>query len=33
MVSAFPDVKIEPITPDTQFVLLACDGIWDVMSS
>jgi serine/threonine protein phosphatase PrpC len=33
MVSAFPDVKIEPITPDTQFVLLACDGIWDVMTS
>lgn len=33
VVSAFPDVKIEPITPDTQFVLLACDGIWDVKTS
>ena len=32
-VSPFPDVKIVPITADTQFVLLACDGIWDVKTS
>jgi serine/threonine protein phosphatase PrpC len=32
-VSAFPDVRIEPLDPQTQFVLLACDGIWDVKSS
>ena len=32
-VSAFPDVRIEPINPQTQFVLLACDGIWDVKTS
>ena len=32
-VSAFPDVKIVPITAETQFVLLACDGIWDVKTS
>ena len=32
-VTAFPDVSIEPIDRGTQFVLLACDGIWDVMSS
>ena len=33
VVSPFPDVKIVPITSDTQFVLLACDGIWDVKTS
>ena len=33
VVSAFPDVKIVPITSDAQFVLLACDGIWDVKTS
>jgi len=32
-VSAFPDVRIEPIDSSTQYVLLACDGIWDVKSS
>ena len=31
--SAFPDVRIEPIDAQTQFVLLACDGIWDVKTS
>lgn len=31
--SAFPDVRIEPIDAGTQFVLLACDGIWDVKTS
>jgi len=33
VVTAFPDVKIEPISPEAQYILLACDGIWDVMSS
>ena len=33
VVSAFPDVKIVPINAETQFVLLACDGIWDVKTS
>lgn len=31
--TAFPDVKMETITNDTQFVLLACDGVWDVVTS
>lgn len=31
--SAFPDVRIEPIDAQTQFVILACDGIWDVKTS
>lgn len=33
VVSAFPEVRIEPIMSDTQFLLLACDGIWDVKTS
>ena len=33
VVSAFPDVKVVPITNDAEFILLACDGIWDVMTS
>ena len=32
-VTAFPDVSIEPINAQTQYVLLACDGIWDVKTS
>ena len=32
-VSPFPDVKTVTITSDSQFVLLACDGIWDVKTS
>lgn len=32
-VSAYPDVKVEQITRETEFILLACDGIWDVMTS
>jgi len=33
VVTAHPDVKMLPITNDTEFILLACDGIWDVMTS
>ena len=32
-VTALPDVKTVPITSDTQFIMLACDGVWDVKSS
>lgn len=31
IVSALPDVRIHPLTPDWEFIVLACDGIWDVM--
>ncbi|GET03973.1 phosphatase 2C-like domain-containing protein [Rhizophagus clarus] len=33
IVTAFPDVKKEEITADTEFLVLACDGIWDCLSS
>lgn len=32
-VTALPDIKCVPITSDTEFLLLACDGVWDVKES
>lgn len=32
-VSGYPDVTKTAITPNTEFVICACDGIWDCMSS
>ena len=32
-VSAFPDVTKTAITKDTDFLICACDGIWDCMTS
>lgn len=29
--AALPDIEVRNITPEWEFVLLACDGIWDVM--
>lgn len=31
--TAFPEVQQFPITEEWEFVILACDGIWDVMTS
>jgi len=33
IVTADPEIKERKITPDDEFVVLACDGIWDVLSS
>ena len=33
MVSAFPEVVIETLRPDHDFMIVACDGIWDCMTS
>lgn len=33
IVTAYPDVKKEKITEETEFLVLACDGIWDCLSS
>lgn len=32
-VTSFPDITIDRITRDWKFILLACDGIWDVMTT
>ncbi|CAN6249247.1 unnamed protein product [Urochloa humidicola] len=31
--TALPEVRTENITHDTQFLIIACDGIWDCMGS
>ena len=33
MITAFPDVRAEKLANDTDFLLIACDGIWDCMTS
>lgn len=33
LVSSSPDIHVEPLTPVDDFLVLACDGVWDVMSS
>jgi len=32
-VTAFPEIKVSSIQGDTEFIILACDGIWDVMTN
>uniref|UniRef100_K3YDL9 protein-serine/threonine phosphatase n=1 Tax=Setaria italica TaxID=4555 RepID=K3YDL9_SETIT len=32
-ITALPEVRTEHITHDAQFLILACDGIWDCMTS
>jgi len=33
IVIAYPEVIVKDIEPDHEFILLACDGIWDVLSN
>lgn len=33
IVIAYPEVIVKDIEPDHEFVVLACDGIWDVLSN
>lgn len=33
IITAFPDVKVEKIANETEFLVIACDGVWDCMSS
>jgi serine/threonine protein phosphatase PrpC len=32
MITAFPDVTITEMTNDDEFMILACDGVWDIMT-
>jgi len=29
MITAYPDVVIESLTPDCDFIIIGCDGVWD----
>ena len=31
--TALPDIKVRKITKDTEFIICACDGIWDCKTS
>jgi protein phosphatase 1G len=33
IITAFPDISVEKITNDCDFIICACDGIWDCMTS
>ncbi|XP_022175018.1 probable protein phosphatase 2C T23F11.1 [Myzus persicae] len=33
IVIAWPDIEVKPVTKDLEFIVLACDGIWDVMTN
>lgn len=33
IITAQPDVTVHSLCPDDRFFLLACDGIWDVMTN
>ena len=33
IVTAVPDIETRKMTDELEFILLACDGIWDVMSN
>lgn len=33
MFLAYPDIKHHDVTSEDEFMILACDGIWNVMSS
>ena len=32
-VTAYPETIVKDLTPNHEFMLLACDGIWDVLSN
>ena len=33
MVTVYPDIVIKPLHKDIEFLILACDGIWDCKTS
>jgi len=33
MVTALPDIRKETLQPGDEFLILACDGIWDVLTN
>lgn len=33
MITAMPDIRKEKLGSDTSFMIIACDGIWDCLTS
>ena len=33
MVTAVPEIQVEQLRPDHDFLIIACDGIWDCLTS
>jgi serine/threonine protein phosphatase PrpC len=33
MITAFPDVVVEDYDEDLDFIIVACDGVWDCMTN
>lgn len=33
MITAMPEIRVEKITNDCDFLIIACDGVWDCLSS
>lgn len=33
MITANPEIKIENLTSDCDFLILACDGVWDCLTN
>lgn len=33
MITAFPEVRTLQLQPGDEFLILACDGIWDVLTN
>jgi len=33
MVTAVPEIMVEQLRPDHDFMIIACDGIWDCLTS
>ncbi len=33
IVTAYPDIQVRDINEDLEFIVIACDGIWDVMTN
>lgn len=33
MITAYPECKVENLTSDCDFIILACDGIWDCLTN
>ena len=33
MITANPDIRIEPLNKDVEFIIMGCDGIWECLSN